>query len=651
VELPCADAPRVTVIILAWRHVDLLRRCLASVAAAAQHQVPFEVIVLLNGASAEVTRLVDEEVTGARVVRSRVNLGFAGGCNRARREARGEFLLLLNDDAEVEPGWMAALVRTLDDHPQAGAVGSRVLFSDGTVQEAGCVIWSDGSTTTAARGTHHDAGHLHYLRRVDYCSACSLLVRASTWDATGGLDERYFPGYYEDVDLCLSITQLGQQVLYQPISVVRHAESASLGAHYKSFVFDRCKASFVDKWRTVLPRFLPPGGPDAIDRAVTRARGARRVLIIDDRLPNPSRGSGFGRMYETVVELLGGGWSVAVHASDQPGSDPRPLGALGVEVVADDLADHLASPTVAYDAIVVSRPNNYERFAGLVRACQPGAILVYDAEAVYHRRIARQIDLAEQAETMRTLRSAYTETVDLERHIASDADAIVAISDEEAATFIEIEGHAAVRCRSALSWSALPGPASFQERRDVLMVAGWLSGAASPNADGLRWFVRTVFPIVRSRLPWVRVLVTGADPPRSVRSLGGPNVVFLGHVPDLEAAYASARVVIAPIRFGAGVKLKTTAALEHGVPVVSTSVGAEGLAPAAHVATRVEDDPRRFAEAVVQLLEDSAAWGHQRALIDAARAAGRTQPRPSWPELLTWAGHARRARLSVGSVR
>ena len=148
---PPVDAPRASILVLAWRSLSPLARCLHSL----ERHLPAgvaEVVILLNGASPDVSRYVEGQVGGAKVVRSSVNLGFAGGCNRAAAAASGEYLVLLNDDTEIQPGWLEALVDAADSDPGVGAVGSRILFPDGSLQEAGCIIWNDGSTMAVGRG-------------------------------------------------------------------------------------------------------------------------------------------------------------------------------------------------------------------------------------------------------------------------------------------------------------------------------------------------------------------------------------------------------------------------------------------------------------------------------------------------------------------
>ena len=284
IRFPPSEHPRVSIVVLAWRQREYLLACLRALSES-------RVTVLLRDRRGFQRRLgsvedaVRSEVEGARLLKSAVNLGFAGGCNFGASAARGDYLVLLNDDAIVEPSWLDWLVQTADANADAGAVCSCVLFPDGRIQEAGSVIWNDGSTMPVGRGLPGDGLTWRFLRAVDYGSACSLLVRRATWEAIGGFDPSYHPAYYEDVDLCLAIHALGQRVLFEPRSRVRHYESVSSDSSYKSFLFRRNQRRLVEKWAHELVFHEPPASLSSqeLSRAVWRARGCpRRILIIDD---------------------------------------------------------------------------------------------------------------------------------------------------------------------------------------------------------------------------------------------------------------------------------------------------------------------------------------------------------------------------------
>lgn len=382
--LPAPQRPRASVVIPAWRRADLLRRCLESLAAHSSTSA-FETIVILNGAAPEVAALVNDEVQGVKVVSSRANLGFGGGCNRAARRASGEFLVLLNDDTEVEDGWLDALVDTAEAHPEAGAVGSRIVSHDGLLLEAGGLVWREGVSSHVGRGLPASTERHRFLRRADYCSGSSLLVRRTTWDAVGGFDEGYFPGYYEDVDLCLSIARLDQQVFFEPRSCVRHYESGSLDwdSPYKHFVASRSQERFIAKWSAELDRFpaLPkttddPWQRDIVDERALLAssRSHRRLLVVDwgGHRETPI----FSRAAAVLIDLPAWHIALAVTTTAHTAELDR-LAGRGVEVLDSDIVAHLARPTVLYDAVLFLGAAEFQALAPSVRALQPQASVVY----------------------------------------------------------------------------------------------------------------------------------------------------------------------------------------------------------------------------------------------------------------------------------
>jgi GT2 family glycosyltransferase/glycosyltransferase involved in cell wall biosynthesis len=636
--------PRVSVLILGFRQREYLLACLRALSELVGRNTSYEVIVLFNDAPADVEDSVRSAVEGVTFIRSAVNLGFAGGCNLAAKAARGEYLALLNDDAIIEQGWLEWLVQTADARPDIGAVCSCVLFPDGTVQEAGSVLWNDGSTKPVGRGMSGNALAWYFVRPVDYGSACSLLVRSSTWNAIGGMDEDYHPAYYEDVDLCLGIQALGQHILYEPRSRVRHYESVSSESSYKSFLFARNQRRVVDKWARDLQFREPPGLTSEAEliRAVWRARGCpRRVLLIDDRVPDSALGSGYGRMLDAAIELSSQGYAVSIFPVLGPTMPNDRLVSAGVAIVTESLSEHLAHPYVSYDAIVISRPHNYCHAVPVVRRHQPQAAVVYDCEALFARRLTRQAKLSATEPERLTLEKQAAEMRSIEERIARDADVLVTVSREEAEILSAVDGHCQIHPILPVEPHVRFTTRPFGERRDIGYVAGWLAGPTSPNAHGLQWFVREVLPWIRKTCPWARLRVTGGKVPAEIRELACPNVAFEGEVADLAGFYDELRLAISPALFGAGVKLKTVQALQHGVPVVATTIGAEGIETCGFPAIDVTDDPEMFANLVVTLLMDPVAWNTRRTAIAQLVEQWRSgQSGASWSEVMNhvWSG-------------
>jgi len=610
IEFPVEDEPVASVIVLAWQSAPLLMDCLKSLE---QHvrAVPYEVIIVLNEPTSELLASVQRSVRGAMVLRTRVNVGYGGAHNLAARYVRGEYMVLLNDDAVVHANWLEALVETVQRRGDAGAVGGTTLFPDGTMQEAGCVIWRDGSTVKVGRDLPAGTRKFDYERRVDFCSGASLLVRTKSWLALGGMDDAYYPAYYEDTDICLKLAELGETTWYQPRAIISHQESASTNSEFRAFLFDKNKAIFRERWAELLAEreTAEPWDPQAIDRAAWSAAGRPpRVLMIDDQVADPRIGSGYPRafeVYSTLQEVCG--YQLSIYSSLVDGSVHNDaMCRLGVGVIDEPLGEHLDGVFQPYDAVVISRPHNYERFAPTI---------VYDAEALFHRRIARQATFATTDAEKARLEAEATSMREVEREICEDADAIVAISEEEA-TFCRRYARGQVYINGPLLAQIEATPSDLSSRADVGFVAGWAGGGASPNVDAIRWYVREVMPSVQARVPGARLLVTGINPPPEALRLESSAVVFVGSVDRLSDFYDSVRVIIVPMRYGAGVKNKTIEALQYGLPTVSTNVGAEGVPVDPELgALLVSDNADDFAARVAALLEDHGAWEMQRRRI------------------------------------
>ena len=515
-------------------------------------------------------------------------------------------------------------------------MGSLVFFPDGAVQEAGAITWSDGSTLCLSRGLSVAANPYDFVRSVDYCSACSLLVRRKPWEALGGFDPRYFPAYYEDVDLCFGLARKGLRTLFQPRSRAIHRETASSSTPRRDFLVLHNRETFRRKWSRELAvhEAAAPTEPRAVARAVERSRGSRHLLLIDDRPPHRGTGSGFSLLLDAIEELDDTGYAISVAVSDRVDGDLQVLSDLGVQVARQPPEAVLTDLDQVFDRVLISRPNNFARCAELVRRYQPRATLVYLAEALYYRRMQRQRDLLGDPAERQRLTAEMLALRERERAIPLQADEIICVSDEEAAILASVPGHCPIEVMRPVVPRLLPTAADFPERADLLFTPGWLAGDASPNVDALGWFVSAVLPRLLEVRPGIRLRVTGADPPPSARALAGPGVDFVGFAPDLRTLYEAARVVAVPMRFGSGVKVKCIEALQHGVPVVSTSVGAEGLGLHDSRAVIVADDPREFAESLLQLHEEPDAWSTQRRHILRVVERWRERPERSWRQLL-----------------
>lgn len=265
--------PGVSVVILVQDRLGLLIRCLEPLSRREAAPVA-EVVVVANGTPPSQLAVLLRRPDLVTVI-SPVNLGFAGGCNWGARFSRGRHIVLLNDDTEVEPGWLGRLVEVAGSDAGIGAVGSRLLNPDGSLQEAGSILWREGGTHQVQGASPFQAAACERVRDVDYCSACGLLVTREAWDAVGGFDEGYFPAYHEDVDLCLTLRAHGYRTVYAPEARVLHHRGAGMTTQFRAFAAARNGRRFVAKWASALPGFDPQPDPahreSAVDTAIRRA--------------------------------------------------------------------------------------------------------------------------------------------------------------------------------------------------------------------------------------------------------------------------------------------------------------------------------------------------------------------------------------------
>jgi O-antigen biosynthesis protein len=275
VSLPTSDRPLVSVIIPCYGKSSLTLQCLKSIARFPP-AAPFEVIVV-DDASGEPGVELLRSVAGLRLEINPTNLGFLKSCNRSDQLSKGDYLFFLNNDTLVCEGWLEPLLAIFDRFHDAGLAGSKLLFPDGTLQEAGGIVWDDGSAWNYGRSDDSDKPEYNYVREADYISGCAILVPRALWDQLGGFDEFFAPAYCEDSDLAFRIRAAGRKVYYCPFSAIVHLEGASQGTDVTSGIkahqVENTK-KLCERWRETLSKEqLPPGVE--IMRARDRSRDRR----------------------------------------------------------------------------------------------------------------------------------------------------------------------------------------------------------------------------------------------------------------------------------------------------------------------------------------------------------------------------------------
>ena len=601
------DNPIVSVIIPAYGKVDYTLRCLASIAAYPP-STKIEVIVI-DDATPDTSTECLGTIPGVRLVINQRNLGFLRTCNAAARFAEGDFLLFLNNDTQVLPGWLDALLRPFETSTGIGAVGSKLLYPDGKLQEAGCIVWSDGSGWNYGRGDDPAGPAYNYLREVDYCSGASLMVPRMLFNQLGGFDECYAPAYCEDSDLAFRLREHGYKVIYQPRSQVVHYEGVSHGrneeAGIKSYQM-RNMRTFAAHWHSVLAREHYSNGQHVL-RARDRARHRGVVLVIDHYVPEPDRDAGSRTMLCIIRGLQQAGLVVKFWPQNlrySPGYTDA-LQDTGVEVIygheGDAFRNWLAKNGSELSLVLLSRPQVALEFLPELKRYR-SVRRIYYGHDLHFRRMRQQGLIDGDISILR--RADHIEK--LERAVWRNADVVLYPSDEETRMVASLEPLVVARTLLPYCFSEFATGRSPPVERQVLFVGGF---SHPPNQQAVHWFVQQVWPSIRARVSDARLVIVGSNPPLSVMALASAGILVHANVSQaaLRQHYRESRVAVIPLRCGAGVKLKVVEALCEGLPLVTTSIGAQGIPGLSKIAG-IEDAAEGFASAVCGLLTDDALW-------------------------------------------
>lgn len=609
ITLPRTDEPKVSIILVLWNQAGLTLNCFRSLAA--ESSVPFEVIVVDNGSTDQTAELL-AKVDNIVHLPQTENLGFLRGVNRGLAAVRGGHVLLLNNDATLRPGCLSAAVEAMSSDADVGAVGGPIILPDGRLQEAGSVIWQDGSCAGYGRGDNPADGQYNFRREVDYCSGAFLLIREGLFQELGGFDTDFIPAYYEETDLCMRIRRAGKKVIFEPRAVIDHFEFASSEKLDHALEMQRTnQRKFVEKHAKQLRDGHMPPSPSNL--LFARARDRReRILYIDDRVPIITQGAGLPRCNEILRLMVEDGYFVTYFPSTTPidtWEDARSAVPNGVEVAMGWglplLEKFLEERRGYYQQIFVSRPHNMQALAA-VRENRPelfeGIRLTYDAEALFASRDEVKANLFGDKLLLR--RAARDRLGELA--LVTSADQVTAVTQAEADQFAAASGKPARVLGHAVE--PMPTEAEFAEREDILFL-GRLVEEGSPNVDSLIWYADRVQPLLDEVLVDRQPLtVVGLSTAPSILNLDSDRIRLLGVIDELRPIFDRARVFVAPTRFAAGIPHKVHQAAAYGVPTVTTSLLARQLGWKDGLDLLVADTPEGFAAAVHRLYTDQDLW-------------------------------------------
>lgn len=608
IRLPAHDKPLCSIIIPFYEQTRLTWLCLKALELNLEKNLPVE-IVLIDDNSRDSTELTSS-LEGVRLVSNRENIGFLKSCNKASEICRGEYLIFLNNDTQVQPNWLSSLVETLSNESKVGAVGSKLIYPDNSLQEAGGIIWRDATGCNYGKGKDHTEPHFNFLREVDYCSGASLATSRSLFKEAGGFAECYTPAYYEDTHYCFSLRKMGYRVMYQPKSVVVHCEGASCGTSEESGVKSYQRTNrhrFKSAWSDDLSAHSAPVRKFSQQyAAANRLNGAKNILVIDTYLPVYDRESGGHRLYQILIILRNLGYQVSFLPHNQKAEEPyvSELQQKGIEVlifnkpgIRKELRRRLDNVDVAW----ICRPQMYRKYGPFIRN-RSKARIIYDTIDLHFLRIKREWELYGCKDN--GLEREWKKFHRQEKSFSEHCDFALTVTEDEAQrvrewgnerTFVVPNVHLS-------ETSEIP---SFSTRKGILFIGSYLH---IPNIDAAQWLVEEIMPLVWKTMPDVQLFLLGSNPSSEILQLRRPGVCVTGFVQDVKPFFNQTKVFVAPLRYGAGMKGKIGQSMSLGLPLITTSIGAEGMKLKNGKHAFISEDPVSIAQNIVTLSNDEAKW-------------------------------------------
>ncbi|MGR8933321.1 MAG: glycosyltransferase [Gammaproteobacteria bacterium] len=602
---PVVESPDVSIVIPVHNKFAVTYNCLAALLFA-YNKASFEVIVVDDGSSDETMDML-ELVDGVFYLRNEASQGFIRSCGRGASVARGRYVVMLNNDTEPTARWLDELLFVFEQFDKVGLAGSKLLYPDGKLQEAGGIVWQNGNPWNYGRGGNPQDPRFNYSRQVDYLSGASIMLPKSLWDKLGGFSEEYIPAYFEDTDLAFKVRAAGFKTVYAPLSVVYHFEGVSSGTSVASGTKryqEINRPKFKHKWIAACRL----NGEEGLEVDFNKDRGVNhRALVIDYQTPRPDMDAGSYAAIQEMRLLQSLGFKVTFVPENMAylGQYTELLQRMGIEVIyapfAGSVEEILKERGKEFDVVYMTRyyvAKNHLRF---VRQHAPKArVLFCNADLHFLREIREAIErkdenALEHARQVREEELAIMRQVDVSLSYNSIEHAVILSHNLQQTKVVTCPWVVDVK-------ESTPG---YAARSDIAFLGGF---GHPPNKAAVLFFIDQVMPILRQRLPDAKFRIYGSNVPKEIETMAGKDVVVEGYIEDVADVYDSCRVFVAPLLTGAGIKGKVIDALAHGTPSVLTPIAAEGTPLRHGLEVMIAETAEEWADAVSRLYTEQALW-------------------------------------------
>ncbi|MEW6989399.1 glycosyltransferase [Colwelliaceae bacterium 6441] len=615
-QIPTFNTIDVSIIVPVYNQWEFTKQCLHSIIQNVK-SVNYEVILADDGSSDDTIK-AKEIFENLIVVRPEKNLGFLLNCNNAARHAKGKYIVLLNNDTVVNPHWLEALFDKMEKDSKIAICGSKLLYPDGTMQEAGGIVWNDASGWNFGRNDDPNKPEYCYVKEVDYISGASIMIRKDFWLEVDGFDERYVPAYYEDADLAFEARSRGYKVVFHPHSTIIHFEGKSHGTDtsggIKAYQIENQK-KFRNKWQDKLTNEHVKNATN-IFKARDRTFNKKTILVIDCYVPWYDKDAGSRALFMYLQFLVKHDYNVKFLGDNfyphQPYTDT--LNELGIEVLhgvyyQKNWKNWIKDNSCDIDVVMLNRPHIAEKYIDFIKE-NTKAKVIYQCVDLHYLRLKRAF---EQSESPKHLEESET-WYDLEMDIFRKADVGLSYSSVEVDILnSELPANRFEQIPLFLYENKFLNVPIFKERDNLMFIGGFNH---PPNLEAINWFVKKVLPIIIKTHPQIVLNIAGSNPPDIIKEMECDNVKLLGFITDveLEELYKTSKLNVVPLLHGAGVKGKVVESMYYQTPIVATTVALEGIESLLGQ-VYPQDDAETFAEEVCKFLTCEKSWSDQSKML------------------------------------
>ncbi|UPQ74252.1 glycosyltransferase [Chryseobacterium nepalense] len=611
------ENPEVSIIIPVYNQIRYTLNCLYTI-----DQFDRDIqkeIIIINDKSTDHTLEYLKKINGITVIDNPENLGFLRNVNKGIHAAKGEYVYLLNNDVEVQENYLSSLLNVFSNKDNVGAVGSKMIFADNTLQEAGCLIFENTEIVNLGRCEAIDTPKYNFLRKVDYCSGCSLLFKRV--DGSGNLnllDEAFLPAYYEETDLCQRLKyEQGLDIYYQPGSEIIHFENISYTGkdNGKELLLQKNREIFMSRWNQYFTntRFLDKGNTNNLNAFYKKPN----VLILEELIPKPDKDSGSRRFLE-IIKILQKNQHRIILAVKQLNEEDDVyvdfFRGIGVEVCKDfvnaqdrivKVKDQVQEALQFVDIVWIFRPTGFDFWYKMIQEKLAGQKIIYDMVDLHYLRMERENEYIAITKDRKKEMKFFRET---EYAAMKTADVVVSISDEEK----RIVSGQGIQNEKIFTVSNIHEPVKTQEvaysqREGLLFIGGFYH---MPNMDAVKFLYENIMPLVWAKDASIKINILGPDFPEEIKQqYNSDRFCILGYQKSVDYWFENSRIFVAPLRYGAGVKGKIGQALEFSLPVVTTEIGAEGMGLVDGVSALVSgNNAEHFADKILELYHNEKLW-------------------------------------------